>query len=219
MDVIVEIAKSLGGMNLGVILGIGIFFVFLILLILKGSILQTGLRIFTKKKFGFYFMIMPTFLAIFTNMILLFASYLVITFKFDINILDLTIQFLFNTLTDFQPIIYILLVLLIAEVLFIIIQAFILKLVTFDLSQSIKKLFRLITKKGSKTAEKLDNNEDNAILENSKPEESTQLTSDIVTRPSYVSGLLAGLFCFSIMVFLTIILLYIGEMIGSKLSL
>lgn len=219
MDVVMKIAKSLGGMNLNVLIGIGIFFVFLILLILKGSILQTGLRIFTKKKYGFYFMLIPTFLAILVNMILLFISYIIVVTKLDINIVEVGIQFLFNALTDFKPILYIILAIIIAEVIFLIIQAFILKLVTFDIYKSIKNLINKIANKISKkenTEDKIqDNNTNNTYKLNGNIPE-VNVTN---TRPKFVNGLLAGLFCFSIMVFLTIILLYIGERIGISLNL
>lgn len=220
MDVVIKIAKSLGSMNLGVLIGVGVFFIFLILLTLKGSILQTGLRIFNKKKYGFYFMIIPTFLAILVNMILLFIAYLVVVTKFDINIVEVAVQFLFNALTDFKPILYIILAVIIAEVIFLIIQAFILKLVTFDIYKSIKKLFKLITKK-SKEPEKqmLTGDIKNNIQINTELNATTQEVELTNTKPSYVNGLLAGLFCFSIMVFLTIILLYAGEVVGSKLNL
>lgn len=215
MDVVVKIAKSLGSMNLGVLIGIGVFFVFLILLTLKGSILQTGLRIFNKKKYGFYFMIIPTFLAILVNMILLFIAYLVVVTKFDINIVEVAVQFLFNALTDFKPILYIILAVIIAEVIFLIIQAFILKLVTFDIYKSIKNLIKKIVKKEKSESEMQNNSTDDTyeLAENTQEIETTN------ARPSFVNGLLAGLFCFSIMVFLTIILLYIGERIGTSLNL
>lgn len=225
MDIVVKIAKSLGSMDLSVLIGIGIFFVFLVLLILKGSILQTGLRIFTKKKYGFYFMIIPTFLAIFVNMILLFISYIVISTKFDIDILELIIQFLFNTLTDFKPILYILLTLIIAEVIFILIQSFILKLVTFDIFKSIKKLFsklfNLFAKFSKKSKEEpvmLGDGTNNEIKNEIVSNDTTQEIETTNVRPSFVNGLLAGLFCFSIMVFLSIILLYVGEKLGGKLK-
>lgn len=219
MDVVVKIAKSLGSMNLGVLIGIGVFFVFLILLILKGSILQTGLRIFNKKKYSFYFMIIPTFLAILVNMILLFMAYLVVVTKFDINIVEVAVQFLFNALTDFKPILYIILAVIIAEVIFLIIQAFILKLVTFDIYKSIKnlihKIANKISKKGKSESETQDNNT-NETYELAKNAPEANVTN---AKPKFANGLLAGLFCFSIMVFLTIILLYIGERIGISLNL
>lgn len=218
MDVIMKIAKSLSGMNLNVLIGIGIFFVFLVLLVLKGSILQTGLRIFTKKKYSFYFMLIPTFLAILVNMILL-MSYIIVVTKFDINIVEVVVQFLFNALTDFKPILYIILGVFIAEVLFLIIQAFILKLVTFDIYKSIKNLFNKITNKFSKkenTENKIQNINTDIQYEFSENTQNEEITN---VRPKFVNGLLAGLFCFSIMVFLTIILLYIGETIGIKLNL
>lgn len=210
MDAVVKIVKSLGGIDLGRLLGVGVFFIFLVLLILKGSILQTGLRIFTKKKFGFYFMVIPTFLAILLNMILLFIAYIVVT-KININIVEVGIQYLFNSLTDFKPLLHIILVLIIAEVVFLVIQPFILKLVTFDIYNSIKKLFKSITKKSKGT--------ENNVQIDAELNATTQEIEIANTRPSYVNGLLAGLFCFSIMVFLTIILLYVGELIGSKLNL
>lgn len=215
MDVVVKIAKSLGSMNLGVLIGIGVFFVFLILLTLKGSILQTGLRIFNKKKYGFYFMIIPTFLAILVNMILLFMAYLVVVTKFDINIVEVAVQFLFNALTDFKPILYIILAVIIAEVIFLIIQAFILKLVTFDIYKSIKNLINKIAKK-EKAENEIQDNNTNSTYELTKNTQEIETTN---VKPSFVNGLLAGLFCFSIMVFLTIILLYIGERIGISLNL
>ncbi len=208
MDFAIKAAEFVGNMNINVLLSIGIFIVFLILLILKGSILQLGLRLFTKKKHGFYFMIIPTFLAIVTNMILLFASYIVIT-RLNINIVEILIQYLFNSLVDFKPILNILLVLLAAEVIFIIIEAFILKLVTFDICDSIKKLFSKIFKKA-----KSESDENNEIENNSNY--LIEVNEEQITRPSFINGLLAGLFCFSIMFFLTIILLYIGETIGSR---
>lgn len=219
MDVVVKIAKSLGSMNLGVLIGIGVFFVFLILLILKGSILQTGLRIFNKKKYGFYFMIIPTFLAILVNMILLFMAYLVVVTKFDINIVEVGMQFLFNALTDFKPILYIILAVIIVEVLFLIIQAFILKLVTFDIYKSIKNLINKIANKIPKKEKSENEIQDNNTNSTYVLTENTQEIETTNVRPSFVNGLLAGLFCFSIMVFLTIILLYIGERIGISLNL
>ena len=128
MDFLIRIAKNLAGMNLGVLFCIGIFIVFLVLLILKGSILQTGIRIFAKKKYSFYFMILPTFLSILTNMILLFISYIVLT-KNNIDILELALQYLFNSVSDFKQILYIIIAAISSEVLFLIIQAFILKLI------------------------------------------------------------------------------------------
>lgn len=219
MDVVVKIAKSLGSMNLGVLIGIGVFFVFLILLTLKGSILQTGLRIFNKKKYGFYFIIIPTFLAILVNMILLFMAYIVVVTKFDINIIEVAVQFLFNALTDFKPILYIILAVIIAEVIFLIIQAFILKLVTFDIYKSIKNLINKIANKIPKKEKSENEIQDNNTNSTYVLTENTQEIETTNVRPSFVNGLLAGLFCFSIMVFLTIILLYIGERIGISLNL
>lgn len=219
MDVVIKIAKSLGSMNLGVLIGIGVFFIFLILLTLKGSILQTGLRIFTKKKYGFYFMIIPTFLAILVNMILLFIAYLVVVTRFDINIVEVAVQFLFNALTDFKPILYIILAVIIAEVIFLIIQAFILKLVTFDIYKSIKNLIKKIANKISKKGKSKSETQNNSTNDTYELTENTQGIETTNARPSFANGLLAGLFCFSIMVFLTIILLYIGERIGTSLNL
>lgn len=210
MDVITKIAKTLGSIDLSLLIGIGAFIVYLILLILKGSILQTGLKIFTKKKYNFYFMIIPTFLAILTNILLLSFAYLVIVAKFDINILEVIIEYLFNSLIDFTPVLYIILAIIISEVLFLIIQAFILKLVTFDLIKSIKKVFSKIT-----NTDKRDFKQD--VLEDMEVNAETKQVEEINTRPTFVNGLLAGLFCFSIMFFLTIILLYIGEVIGARI--
>lgn len=212
MDVITKIAKSLGSIDLGLLIGIGVFVVYLILLILKGSILQTGLKIFTKKKYDFYFIVIPTFLAILTNVILLGFAYLIITAKFDINIIEVMVQYFFHSLTDYTPVLYIILAVIISEALFITIQAFILKLVTFDLIKSIKILINKISQKISK---KGNTNEQELPQEL----EETKELNTISARPTFVNGLLAGLFCFSIMFFLTIILLYIGELIGGSLNL
>lgn len=206
MDFLISVAKNLGGMNLGVIFGIGIFLVFLVLLILKGSILQTGIRIFARKKYSFYFMIIPTFLSILTNMILLFVSYIILT-KNDVNVLEIIFQYIFNSISDFKQILYIIIALIASEVIFLIIQAFILKLVNFDIYKSIKSIFVKNSNENDKNA----NQEDDLFDEDLDD-------SEICTtnKLSFVNGLLAGVFCFAIMFFLTVILLYIGTLIGPK---
>ena len=76
-----------------------------------------------------------------------------------------------------------------------VIQAFVLKLITFDIVKAIKKLYCKIAKK--------------EFVENLEEEPET-------THLTYVNGLLSGLFCFAIMFFLSIILVYVGEMLGGK---
>ena len=212
MDFLIRIVKNLAGMNLGVLFCVGIFIVFLVLLILKGSILQTWIRIFAKKKYSFYFMILPTFLSILTNMILLFISYIVLT-KNNIDILELALQYLFNSVSDFKQILYIIIAAISSEVLFLIIQAFILKLINFDLYKSIKNIFV----KGNKSDNTDATDDIISISEDDMfSDDAENISEDTPSKLSFINGLLAGIFCFSIMFFLTVILLYMGSLIGSK---
>ena len=91
-------------------------------------------------------MIIPTFLALILNAILIFIAYLIITAN-GIDVIELAFGYVFKSLENYTQIIYILLALLGAEVIFLIIQAFILKLITFDIIKCIKKLYCKIRKK------------------------------------------------------------------------
>lgn len=213
MENIINIVKNLNFEVVFIVCGI---ILFLILIILKGTFLQTGLRILTKRKNNFYYFVIPTFLAIILNMLLLFTSYILIT-KNGINLLDMLISYLFKSPLNYKDVIYVILAFFISEVLFIIIQAFILKLLPFDIIKSIKNLciwiINKITKKSTeaKSENSNENNTQDTIA--LAPIELEDIESPI-ERPSFVNSLLSGLFCFAIMFFLTIILLYIGEAIG-----
>jgi len=194
MDVIINFVKNLDSTDIGIIVGIVAILAFIILIIVKGTILQLGIRILTKKRVAFYYMIIPTFLSFILNIGLIFIAYLIITAK-GIDVIEIAFGYIFKSISDYTQIIYILLALLGAEVLFLIIQAFILKLITFDIVKCMKKLYCKIAKK--EFVEKTDE----------EPE---------TTRLTYINGLLSGLFCFAIMFFLSIILVYIGETLGGK---
>lgn len=193
MDSIMNMLKNLDSTDFGIIIGILGVLAFIVLLIIKGTILQLGIRILTRKRVAFYYMLLPTFLSLVTNALLIFVTYLIITAN-GIDIIEIAFAYLFKSISDYTSIIYILLALLGAEVIFLLIQAFILKLITFDWIKMIKKLYCKIAKK-----EFIDNLEEEP--------ETTNLT--------YLNGLLSGLFCFAIMFFLSIILIYIGELLGS----
>lgn len=193
MDSILNMLKNLDSTDFGIIIGVLAALVFIILLIIKGTILQLGIRILTKKRVAFYYMILPTFLALITNAILIFISYLIITAN-GIDIIETAFAYLFKSVSDYTHIIYILLAILGTEVIFLIIQAFVLKLITFDWIKSIKKLYCKIVKK--------------EFVENTEEEPET-------IKLTYLNGLLSGLFCFAIMFFLSIILIYVGEALGS----
>jgi len=194
MDSIINLLKNLDSTDIGIIIGIVAVIAFILILIIKGTILQLGIRILTKKRVAFYYMIIPTFIALLTNAILIFIAYLIVTAN-GIDVIETAFAYLFKSLTDYTHVIYILLALLGAEILFLVIQAFILKLITFDIIKAIKKLYCKIAKK-----EFVDNTDE-------EPE---------TTKLTYVNGLLSGLFCFAIMFFLSIILIYIGELSGGK---
>ena len=212
MNFLIDIAKKLLNMNPVFLFSIAAFVVFLVLLVLKGSILQTGIRIFTKKRYDFSFMIMPTLLSILTNMILLFISYVILTNN-NIDILELTIQYLFDSVTDFKQILYIIIAVVASELVFLIIQTFILKLVDFDVYKSIKKLFvkNADSNNIESTEEIIGTVSNDTFLD-----DENKMAEDTPSKLSFVNGLLSGVFCFSIMFFLTIILLYIGTLIGTK---
>ncbi|MBR5227467.1 MAG: hypothetical protein IKV94_02400 [Clostridia bacterium] len=200
MELLKNLADMLQGANLNLLISIAATLVFLLLLILKGTILQTGIRIVTKRKIDFYFMVIPTFLAIIVNTLLLLCGYLVLTY-YNIDILDNIINLLFHAVSDFTQIIYILLAFLGAEIIFILIQGVILKLIKFDIVLSIKKLIQKVSKKSEESQEQQ--------VQLIEPEEEID--------NSYLTGILSGLFCFAIMFFLTIILIYIGSLIGKNL--
>lgn len=194
MDSILNILKNLDSTDIGIIIAIAGIIAFILILIIKGTILQLGIRILTKKRVAFYYMVIPTFLSLITNGIFLVISYIILTAN-DINIIEIAFGYLFKSISDYSQIIYIILAFLGAEVLFIIVQAFILKLITFDICKCIKKIYCKIAKK--------------EYLENLEQEPET-------TKLTYVNGLLSGLFCFAIMFFLSIILIYFGELLSGN---
>lgn len=211
MDFLISAAKSLNSTSFNIIIGIGVFILFLILMIIKGSIFQSGIKILTKRKPNFCYMIIPSCLSVITNMLLLVLAYIFLIEK-GINVLDTIVAYMFDSLTDFTPLLYIIITLVVCEVIFIIIQAFILKLITFDIYASIKKLVYKITKK----QDKYEKNEYEDTLTLVPVNDDS--VSNMAPRPlSFANGLLTGFFCFSIMFFLTIILIYIGESIGPML--
>ena len=185
--------------------------ILLLILIVIGTIQEFTLWVVTRKGHEFIVMLVPSLVSLITFSITALLTHYILTL-FDINIINIIYSEIMNFEYNFNSFIGMILGLVIFSVLYIILQAFCLKLVNIDY----KKIYDFIKYKVLK--------KDEIKGLSTSPEEkktSVDLTHNALpalptTKTPFFHYIAASLFSFSICVFSISLLIYIGMIIGEK---
>lgn len=187
--------------------------ILLLILITIGTIQEFTLWVVTRKKHEFVVMLVPSLVSLITFSITVFLTHYILTL-FNINIINILYSEIMNFEYNFNSFIGMILGLVIFSVVYIILQAFCLKLVNIDYNKIydfIKyKIFKKDEIKGlGASAEKQNDKACIDLTHNALPTLPT-------TQTPFFHYIAASLFSFSICVFSTSLLIYIGMVIGEK---
>ena len=188
------------------------FFVLLllILIILVGSFEQLAINIVSKKKVEFVAIMLPALFTIISFIAVYFLAYIILNI---LNINTLNILFSLFMKWDYEPVnvVYISITLVIATLLFILLQAFCLKLINIDYIKIWKGISSKLPKK-----------QNEPLSLGGKTLQQGAVSVDLVKyskyeKISFFNASVASLFSFSIIFFLTILLFFIGKYIGGRI--
>ena len=178
----------------------------LLVLIIIGSVQEFALWCVTKKSHEFIVMIIPAMLSV-----ILFAATTVGTYfvlrLFNINAINIIYSMIMKWEYSFNSYIYIIISYILCFILFILLQAFCLNLSNIDY----KKIYNFF-----KT--KLFKKENVRSLNTAKNEQTETSLIEIPNNPKigFFYTFSASLFAFSICFFSTLLLMYIGTLIGGS---
>lgn len=184
--------------------------ILLLLLIVIGTVQQFSLWVVTRKKYEFVVMIIPAFFSLLAFGVTTLLTCYILSLL-NINIVNLLYSKLMNWEYSFNSFIGMILGLMLSSIIYILLQAFCLKLVNIDY----KKIYEFIKYKILKKEQ---------IKELSSSEtanENDTLTEDLLpaipeTKTSFFNYLAASLFTFALFFFSIFLLIYIGIIIGEK---
>lgn len=185
-------------------MGVFSFIIFLLIalliIIIVGSVQNFCLWCVTKENNEFVVMILPALLSILLLCGLVVGTFYVLKL-FDIDAIKIICSMIMNWEYNFNSYIYIIIAYILCSILFVILQAFCLKLVNLDY----KKIFSFMCKKEKPKLLNGDNTQDTSLIPIPKHD-----------TTSFFSLFAASIFSFAICFFSSFLLLYIGTLIGTN---
>lgn len=190
-------------------MGIFSFIIFLlislIILIIIGSVQSFALWCVTKKNNEFIIMIVPAILSIICFCTIIVGTFLLLKL-FDIDAIKTIYSMIMKWEYSFNNYIYIILSYIISIIIFILIQAFCFKLTNVNYKKIYSFIIKKVLKKDdTKALVAAENIENNSLIPVPKKD-----------KTNFFYYFAASLFSFAICFFSTLLLMYIGSLIGSN---
>lgn len=186
---------------MGFITGIIVFICVMCLLIIKGSLLSLTIFLVTKKKLDILYLFLPSLVSIIIHVILIYLTHKLLI-HFDINVISNLVNNLLNIAYSFKILVISFTGYFIEEIFYIVIQAFILKLSTFNWIWSIKEKYLAVVKEESSKELSIYNSSDDL----------SQLKSKLTYFNRFIASLICSVFSFTFITIFT----YIGYILGLK---
>lgn len=204
-------------------MGTFLFIVFLLItllvIIIIGSIQNLSVYCVTKQKHEFVYMVLPALLSLIVFLFITIATYFTLNL-FNIDTLNLIFSMIMKFEYSFNNYIIMIISYIVSILLFVVIQAFCLKLsnIQYDkIYNYIKRKIKLI-KKEKNTNPKDNENEIkiNELEENNENISNLPATVKEVKQIPFFYTFSASLFTFAICFFSSLLLFYIGTLIGKS---
>ncbi|MDD2627479.1 MAG: hypothetical protein PHR25_01385 [Clostridia bacterium] len=216
---------------MGFILFMFVLLILLLLLVTIGSVQQASIFIVSGKKIEFVNMLLPSLLSILSFTFILFVANFILN-KLKINAFDFIYYNIMNWEYTFNNTLLVFITIFVSFIVFILLQAYILKLVTLDYKKIWEKTYKFfITKVFKKTIKKTLTASSDEISNNehSEPSEKEKVSIDLSKIiPSenqninnekqllFFHILSASLFSFSLVFFAILFFMFIGIRFGNK---
>lgn len=216
---------------MGFILFVFALLIVLLLLVIIGSVQQASIFVVSGKKIEFVNMLLPAFLSAFSFTLILFIADLILN-KLNINAFDFIYYNIMNWEYTFNNTLFVFITIFISFIVFIILQAYFLKLVMLNYKKIWKKSYEFfitkilkkdIPKTLAPSCQEVNDNkledstqQDKASIDLSKVIPSDTQNIDKEYKLSFFHTLSASLFSFSLVFFTILLCIFIGIKFGNK---
>ncbi len=216
---------------MGFILFVFALLIVLLLLVIIGSVQQASIFVVSGKKIEFVNMLLPAFLSAFSFTLILFIADLILN-KLNINAFDFIYYNIMNWEYTFNNTLFVFITIFISFIVFIILQAYFLKLVMLNYKKIWKKSYEFfitkilkkdIPKTLAPSSQEVNDNkledstqQDKASIDLSKVIPSDTQNIDKEYKLSFFHTLSASLFSFSLVFFTILLCIFIGIKFGNK---